>query len=369
MCRVLKNVCVRLCSIWMVYGVVFDLARDTKKLEDLRERMGRDPDFWNLPKEASELLKQQKSLEATLERAATLQAQRADLEAALELVAEDVSFLEECVATLEAFESSLETLELHLLLSEPLDEYGALMSIQAGAGGTESCDWAAMLWRMYERFCQKMGWQMEMLSLSGGESAGIRSVECKVTGERAYGYLKAESGVHRLIRISPFDSSARRHTSFASVHVSALVDDSIEVDIASKDLRVDTYRASGAGGQHVNKTDSAVRITHIPTGIVVQSQSQRSQHQNREQCMEMLRSRLYAFELSKQKEERELLAGEKSDISFGSQIRTYTLHPFKLVKDHRSSYETSSPSQVLDGDLMAFIKSYITHKNKSESSK
>lgn len=356
------------CGRCRAFGVIFDLEGTKKKLSDLSDRMGRDPQFWQQSQEASKTLREQKALENTLKRASELKALKEDLEAAAELISEDPAFLQEAVDMLALFEQQLSSLELEILLSAPLDDHDAYLTIQAGAGGTESCDWASMLWRMYERFCQKMAWQMEMMAVSAGDAAGVRSVECKVSGERAYGHLKAENGVHRLIRISPFDSGARRHTSFASVQVSAAVDEAIEVQIHTKDLRIDTYRSSGAGGQHVNKTDSAVRITHEPTGIVVQSQSQRSQHQNREQCMQMLRSKLYQWQQRKQEEEREQSSAEKSAISFGSQIRTYTLHPFKLVKDHRTSYETSAASAVLDGDLSDFIKSFIAYEKNQHKS-
>lgn len=330
--------------------------------------MAREHGFWDDPDVAGAALKKQKIVERQLTKARELMASREDLEAAMELISEDLSFLAESVELLLSFEVALEAWELETLLSGELDSSDALLTIQAGAGGTESCDWALMLWRMYERFSERMGWTTEVVSVSPGDSAGCRSVECKISGEWVYGYLRSEHGVHRLIRISPFDSGARRHTSFASVQVSAIVDDSIEIAIQTKDLRVDTYRASGAGGQHVNKTDSAVRITHEPTGIVVQSQSQRSQHQNREQCMQLLRAKLYAHEQRKRDEEQQSRSGEKVDISFGSQIRTYTLHPFKLVKDHRSLYETSSAQQVLDGEnLLGFIKSALAVKLKGEA--
>jgi peptide chain release factor 2 len=263
-------------------------------------------------------------------------------------------------------EEELIALEIQSLLGEELDKNDAVVTINAGAGGTESCDWASMLYRMYLRFCERSGWETEIFDYQEGDEAGIKSVTFGVTGEYAFGMLKAESGVHRLVRISPFDSNARRHTSFASLFMSPVIDDDIEIEINEKDLRIDTYRASGAGGQHVNRTDSAVRITHIPSGVVVQCQTQRSQHQNRDQAMKLLRGRLYERELEKRRQKQQELEDSKSDNSFGSQIRSYVLHPYKMVKDHRTNYEHRNPDEVLDGGLNEFIYEYLVRRTGAQ---
>lgn len=283
-----------------------------------------------------------------------------DLAAALELAEEgEDDYLAEAERLLKVLQDELQALEIQSLLSGEMDSNSAVMTINAGAGGTESCDWASMLMRMYLRFAERQGWSVDMFDLQDGEEAGIKSATFEVTGDFAFGLLKAESGVHRLVRISPFDSNARRHTSFASVFVSPVVNDDIDIELNEADIKVDTYRASGAGGQHINKTDSAVRMTHIPSGIVVQCQTQRSQHQNREQCLKLLKSRLYERELEERQRQQEAVEGAKSDIAWGSQIRSYVLHPYKMVKDHRTNYESHSPDQILDGDLEAFINEYL----------
>lgn len=271
----------------------------------------------------------------------------------------EAEYIEEASNILVLLEESLNSLEVESKLSGELDHNGAVVTINAGAGGTESCDWASMLLRMYLRYVERKGWSSDIVDMVDGDEAGVKSVTFEVSGEYAYGMLKAESGVHRLVRISPFDSNARRHTSFTSVYVTAIIEDDIEIDVNPADIRVDTYRASGAGGQHVNKTDSAVRMTHIPTGIVVQCQNQRSQHQNREQCMKFLKSKLYEQELAKRQKEQDQLEGEKSEIGWGSQIRSYVLHPYKMVKDHRTNVESHSPDDVLDGQIENFINEFL----------
>jgi len=252
-----------------------------------------------------------------------------------------------------------EKLELQSLLSGPLDANNAYLNIHAGAGGTESCDWADMLYRMYRRYAEKHGFGFHVLDFQTGDEAGIKSISFYVEGHNAYGYLKAERGVHRLVRISPFDSNKRRHTSFASLDVVAEVDDSIEVNIEENDIRVDTFRASGAGGQHVNTTDSAIRITHAPTGIVVQCQAERSQHMNRQKAMDMLKARIYEYELDQQKKEMERFYSAKGEISWGGQMRSYVMQPYTMVKDLRTNYETSNVNAVMDGDLDPFIEAYL----------
>lgn len=289
---------------------------------------------------------------------------QSDLEAALELAKDEQSFLQEAEKAVGQLNSELRALEIEALLTEPTDGASALLTINAGAGGTESCDWVSMLLRMYLRFCERRGWQSEIHDIQEGDEAGIKSVTFEVSGENAYGLLKSESGVHRLVRISPFDSNARRHTSFASVFVAPVVEDEIEIVINPAELRVDTYRASGAGGQHVNRTDSAVRITHLPSGVVVQCQSQRSQHQNRDTAMKMLRTKLYERELAERQKHKDVLEAQKADIKFGSQIRSYVLHPYKLVKDHRTDREDHEPDAVLDGKLIGFIEDYLASKLK-----
>lgn len=271
----------------------------------------------------------------------------------------DDALIDEAADSLRDLHKRSARIELETLLSGEADGNDCFVEINAGAGGTESQDWAQMLLRMYTRWADAHGHKVEYIEESAGEEAGIKSVSFKVKGENAYGWLRTESGVHRLVRISPFDSSARRHTSFASVWVYPVVDETIDVEIEDKDLRVDTYRASGAGGQHVNKTDSAIRITHQPTGIVVQCQNERSQHKNRAAAMNMLRARLYELELQKRREEQEAAEADKSDIGWGHQIRSYVLQPYQMVKDLRTNVETSNTSGVLDGDIDAFISAAL----------
>jgi peptide chain release factor 2 len=268
----------------------------------------------------------------------------------------------EAEQALERIKDELAKMELESLLSGEADSFDAYLEVNAGAGGTEAQDWANMLYRMYVRWAEQHGYKVEMLDENDGEEAGIKSATIKVSGHNAYGWLKSESGVHRLVRISPFDSNAKRHTSFASIGVSPVIDESIEIEIEEKDLRIDTYRASGAGGQHVNRTDSAVRITHGPTGIVVACQNQRSQHQNKANAMEMLKARLYELELQKREEEKMAAHGEKTDIGWGHQIRSYVLHPYQMVKDLRTNVETSQTQDVLNGDIDMFLSAALAHK-------
>ncbi len=287
------------------------------------------------------------------------------MSAALELAAAgDQDYMVEGESILGSMQAELKTLEVQALLGGELDTNDAIITINSGAGGTESQDWAQMLMRMYLRYAEIKGWQTEMFDSLNGEEAGIKNASFGVSGTYAYGLLKAESGVHRLVRISPFDSNARRQTSFASVYVMPVVDDDIVIDINPSDVKTDTYRASGAGGQHVNKTESAVRLTHLPSGIVVASQTQRSQHQNRDNCWKMLRSALYERELEARRQKSNALEDTKQDVSFGSQMRSYVLHPYQLVKDHRTDHETSDTQSVLDGQIEPFINEYLVSTRK-----
>lgn len=276
---------------------------------------------------------------------------------------QDDDALNEVRQALPKLESDLRRLELARMLSGPHDQHNAIFSINAGAGGTEAQDWAEMLLRMYLRYCERKGWRTEITDYQPGEEAGVKGVTFTVEGDFAYGYLRAEMGIHRLVRISPYDSSARRHTSFSSVFVFPELDDDIEVDIDEKDLKVDTYRSSGAGGQHVNKTDSAIRITHVPSGIVVACQNERSQHKNRAMALKQLRARLYEMEVRKKEEEAAAISGEKKEIGWGSQIRSYVLHPYRLVKDHRTGFEVGNTEAVLGGDIEDFIETYLLSRS------
>lgn len=273
--------------------------------------------------------------------------------------AEETALVQDLLKELDRIEKRLGELEVQKMLSHEMDDSNCFLEINAGAGGTEACDWASMLARMYQRWVSRHGWTIEVIDTVDGEVAGIKSVTFKVSGPFAYGYAKAEKGVHRLVRISPFDANARRHTSFASVDVTPEINDEIEISIRPEDLRVDTFRSSGAGGQHVNKTESAVRITHNPSGIVVSSQAQRSQVQNREFCMKMLRSKLYELQLEERQQSLKAMGGEKKEIAWGSQIRSYTFQPYTLVKDTRTKYEMGNVQAVMDGDIDEFIFAYL----------
>jgi len=319
------------------------------------------PGFWDDRTGAAPLLQQRRALEKRLATLNRLREDAEELAAWKELIAEGEGD-EEVEEFLGRLETELHQLELQLKLSGSDDDKYALVAVHPGAGGTESQDWAEMLLRMYLRWAEQNDFEIELLDRLEGEEAGIKSATFAVRGDYAYGYLHGESGVHRLVRISPFDAASRRHTSFASVFVYPEVDDDVEIEINDGDLRVDTYRASGAGGQHVNKTESAVRITHLPSGIVVACQNERSQHKNRATAMKILRSRLYDLEISKREEEAAVLEGKKMDIAWGSQIRSYVLHPYRMVKDHRTNLEVGDTDRVLDGGLDPFIESWLEHQ-------
>ena len=317
------------------------------------------PDFWNDQEAAQKLLQDRSRLEKKIERQELFDSQVADAEVLFEFAEEDESSIKELQALLARLDHDLSQAETEMLLAGENDRRNAICTIHPGAGGTESQDWAEMLLRMYLKWAEQRGFKAEVLEYQPGEEAGLKSVTFRVEGEYAYGLLAAEAGVHRLVRISPFDQAARRHTSFASLFVYPEIDEDIEVEIQDKDLRVDTYRATGAGGQHINTTDSAVRITHIPTNIVVSCQNQRSQHQNRAVAMQVLRSRLYELELEKRRAETAELEANKADISFGSQIRSYVLAPYQLVKDTRTKLERGNVEAVLGGDIDDFIKAFL----------
>jgi peptide chain release factor 2 len=341
---------------------IFDAPALEARLSDLDARMN-DPEFWSDKKTSDDAVREAKTLRARLEPLRTLESQLADAAGLLALAREedDATVLADLSQELEAVEAKVAEQETATLFASPDDARNAIVTIHSGAGGTESMDWAEMLMRMYTRFCERHGFQVSVLDSSPGEEAGIKGASLEVKGDFAYGRMKAETGVHRLVRLSPYDSAHRRHTSFASVFVYPEVDDNIEVEIKDDDLRVDTYRASSAGGQHVNKTDSAVRITHLPTGIVVQSQNERSQHRNRDNAMKILRARIYALKLEEEKARKDKLMENQKDIAWGSQIRSYVVHPYTMVKDHRTDFQTSDVHAVLDGDLDGFIEAYL-HK-------
>lgn len=329
-----------------------------KELEELHLQMHKE-DFWNDVSNAQKVSQRAKNIEDRISDYKKLYSRVLSLEELYELSEDDESMLEETVAEHEEIEKEVNQLHIATLLSGKYDACNAILTLHAGAGGTEAQDWTAMLYRMYTMYAENRGYKHERLDYLAGEEAGIKSVTFIVKGENAYGYLKAEKGVHRLVRISPFDANSRRHTSFASLEVMPELEKSDDIVIDEKDLRVDTYRSSGAGGQHINKTDSAIRITHIPTGIVVSCQTERSQIQNRETAMGMLMSRLAELKEREQMEQAMAIKGEIKKIEWGSQIRSYVFMPYTLVKDHRTGYENGNISQVMDGDIQPFIEDYL----------
>ena len=336
----------------------FDVEGLRRTSASLSEEMSR-PEFWDDQEEARQVSSDFSRVEGRLRLLDGLRARLLDAEEILELSEGDEELLGEVAEELGRVETALEEQEVARLFSGEYDEGAAILTINSGAGGVEAQDWAEMLARMYRRWAERRGYSLEVIEYTLGEEAGIKSATYSIAGEHAFGLLSAERGVHRLVRISPFDASSRRHTSFASVAVAPVIGEAVEVDVDEKDLKVDTYRASGAGGQHVNKTDSAVRITHLPTGIVAQCQNERSQHQNREVAMRVLRARLFEREQERREQEIAAQSGEKADVGFGSQIRSYVLHPYKMVKDLRTGVETSDVERVLDGDIDAFIYAYL----------
>lgn len=347
-----------------IYGGCFDVDR----LKDERaalEEQSLAPDFWNDQEKARTTNSRREALAFIVDTYSSLQQNLKDLREILEITeASDEDTLAEAFENLEKTKAGIRQLELQQMLSAPEDQLPAIVSINSGSGGTEAQDWAQMIQRMLMRYAQKKGFDVELVDEQFGDGAGIKSCSFICRGDHAFGYLKSERGVHRLVRISPFDSAKRRHTSFAAVDVVPEVDDSFEIEIRPEDLRVDTFRAGGAGGQHVNRTDSAVRITHNPSGIVVACQNQRSQHQNRDTAMKMLRSKLYEREMQKRQAEVDAKNAEKKEISWGSQIRSYVMHPYRMVKDHRTNFETGNVDAVMDGELSNFVEAFLLNSNQ-----
>jgi peptide chain release factor 2 len=346
--------------------VFFDLVPKSKELETLDKELSK-PDIWNDQQKFLSLQQKKRGLERDIQASSAVIEKKEELEVLLELIAEGENIHEDFKQAVFLFEKELEQIELQALFTDSDDARNAILSIHPGAGGTESQDWAQMLLRMYIRYAERKGYKTELLDSQPGEEAGLKSATLRIQGDYVYGNLSQESGVHRLVRISPFDANKRRHTSFAAVFAYPEVEEDIEIEINPEDLRVDTYRASGRGGQHVNVTDSAVRITHIPTGIVVQCQNERSQHKNKASAMKVLKSRLYEMEKKRKREKLEKLEDTKGEIAWGNQIRSYVLHPYRMIKDLRTNVETGNVDRVLDGDLDEFIKACLLLRKDSEA--
>lgn len=354
----------------MSLGILFDLESKHSKLIEL-EKLQNEPDFWNDPQNASKITAQIKYIKDEIDDIEMIEKTLDDIEELIEIILlegeeEGRKLIAELRESSNSVRKKIETMSIKVLLSDEYDTSSAVMKLNAGAGGTEACDWCDMLFRMYKRWCEQNGYKIDVLDYLDGEDAGLKSITFEVIGEYAYGYLKSEHGVHRLVRISPFNAAGKRQTSFVSCDVMPSLDDNIEIDVDEDDLRIDTYRASGAGGQHVNKTSSAIRITHIPTGIVVQCQNERSQIRNKEKAMQMLKAKLYLKEKEEREKKEAQIRGEVSDIGWGSQIRSYILQPYSLVKDHRTNAEIGNTQAVLDGDLDLFMNEYLKYSAKNK---
>lgn len=339
-----------------------DLDKKEKAIQELEAEMEAG-DFWSDPEKAQEIMKRVKGLKGTMESYRELTDAMEDISTMIEMGNEenDASLIPEIKEMLDEFEISFEKMKIQTLFSGEYDADNAIVTLHAGAGGTESCDWAGMLYRMYSKWAENHGFKTEVLDYLDGEEAGIKSITFEVNGENAFGYLKSEKGVHRLVRISPFNAAGKRQTSFASCDVMPDIEEDLSVEIADEDIRIDTYRASGAGGQHINKTDSAIRITHIPTGVVVQCQNERSQHKNKDKAMQMLKARLYLLKEQENKEKLSDIRGEVSDNGWGNQIRSYVMQPYTMVKDHRTNEEIGNVQSVLDGNLDPFMNAYLRY--------
>lgn len=340
----------------MIYGGHFDTDNKVKRVKEL-EQIQNDPNFWNNKEKSEQVIKEIKDLKNVTEKLESIKKEYQNNKDLFELSEEEETFLEEM--DLESLENHISSLEVLLLLNKEYDKNNCIFEVHSGAGGTEACDWAMMLYRMYNRYFEKKGYKVELLDLQEGEEVGIKSATMKVSGEYAYGYLKCEKGVHRLVRLSPFDANNKRHTSFASIDVTPEFDNTINIEIDEKDLKIDVYRSSGCGGQGVNTTDSAVRMTHLPSKIVVTCQNERSQIKNKETALSILKGKLKLLEIERQNQQLQNVKGTLSNIEFGSQIRSYVLHPYSMIKDHRTNFETSNVDKVLDGDLDRFIESYL----------
>ena len=338
------------------------LSDKKAKIKELETSMEQS-DFWDDLEKTQEVMRQLKTLKQDVEDYDKLITAKEDLETLLEMGYEenDPELIPEIEEAIESFEKDFEELRIHTLLSGEYDKENAILTLHAGAGGTESCDWAGMLYRMYSRWAEKKGYQTEVLDYLDGDEAGIKSITVAIKGENAFGYLKSEKGVHRLVRISPFNAAGKRQTSFASCDVMPDIEEDINIEIADEDIKIDTYRASGAGGQHVNKTDSAIRITHLPTGIVVQCQNERSQHKNKDRAMKMLKAKLYLLKQQENLDKISDLRGEVKEIGWGNQIRSYVMQPYTLVKDHRTNAEVGNVQSVLDGNIEPFINAYLKY--------
>ncbi|WP_211210022.1 peptide chain release factor 2 [Propionispira raffinosivorans] len=348
-------------------GTSLDVAHKEEKIAELEYKMG-EPSFWDDSDYAQKITMELNGVKDSVEKYKALQAKYEDMQLLWEMGMEDKdeSVYGEITSTIKSIQQAIDQLELDVMLSEEYDANNAILTLHAGAGGTEAQDWTQMLLRMYGRWAERNGFSVETIDFLPGDEAGVKSATIMINGHNAYGYLKGEKGVHRLVRISPFDANARRHTSFSACDVMPEIDETVEVDINMADIRVDTYRASGAGGQHINKTDSAVRMTHLPTGTVAQCQTQRSQLQNRVQCMKLLRARLFELEQQKKADQLAEIDGEHQKIEWGSQIRSYVFQPYNMVKDHRTNAETGNTQAVMDGDLAMFIETYLKAKANNE---